>query len=128
MLNDQRTVQEIFRGMGMTSFIHLCTAVILTTMALVFLDSWQQALFWIPATVFYITAVLVKFFGEAMPYNISSTIVNLATHHIIFFLTIVSIGIAVIARSSDLAGELVIGLSYLFLIFSVYRASQVAVL
>lgn len=128
MLNDQRTVQEIFRGMGMTAFIHLCTAVILTTMALVFLDSWQQVLFWIPAAVFYATAVLIKFFGEAMPYNISSTIVNLATHHIIFFLTIVGIGIAVIARSSDLAGELVIGFSYLFLIFSVYRASQVAVL
>ena len=127
MLNDQKTVQDIFRGIGMTAFIHLCVAIILTTMALVLWHNWQQALFWIPAGVFYVTTVLIKFFGEAMPYNISSTIVNLPIHHILLFLTIVGIGLAVICRSSDLAGDLVIGLSYLFLFFSVYKSSRVAV-
>ena len=126
MFNDQKAVQDIFKGMGMTAFMHLCVAIILTTMALVF-DNWQQALFWIPAGVFYITAALIRFFGEAMPYNISSTIVNLSIHHIMLFLTIVSIGLAVICRSSDLAGDLVIGLSYLLLFFSVYKSSRVAV-
>ena len=127
MLNDQKTVQDIFRGIGSTAFIHLCVAIILTTMALVFWGDWQQALFWIPAGVFYVTAVLIRFFGEAMPYNISSTIVNLSIHHIMLFLVIVGIGIAVIARSSDLAGDIVIGFSYLFLLFSVYKASRVEV-
>ena len=128
MLNDQKTVQDIFRGIGSTAFIHLCVAVLLTTMALVFWGDWQQALFWIPAGVFYVTAVLIKFFGEAMPYNISSTIVNLSIHHIMLFLTIVGIGLALLCRiSSDLPGALVIGFSYLFLLFSAYKASRVSV-
>jgi len=127
MLNEQKTVQDIFRGIGSTAFIHLCVAIILTTMALVFWHDWQQALFWIPAGVFYVTAIIIRFFGEAMPYNISSTIVNLSIHHILFFLTIVGAGLAVICRSSNLAGDLVIGLSYLFLFFATYKASRIAV-
>jgi len=126
MFNDQQAVQEIFRGMGLTAFMHLCVAIILTTMALVFWHNWQQALFWIPAGVFYVTAVLIKFFGEKMPFNISSTIVNLSLHHIIFFLTIVGTGLAVIVRSSDLAGDLVIGFSYLFLLFCTYKSSRLS--
>ena len=88
----------------------------------------RAVLFWIPAGAFYVTAVMIKFFGEAMPYNISSTIVNLSIQNIFFFLTIVAIGLAVICRSSHLAGELVIGFSYLFLLFSLYKASRVEVL
>jgi hypothetical protein len=126
MFNDQKAVQDIFKGMGLTAFTHLCVAIILTTMALVFWHSWQQALFWIPAGVFYVTAVLIKFFGEKMPFNISSTIVNLSLHHIIFFLTIVGTGLAVIVRSSDLAGDLVIGFSYLFLLFCTYKSSRLS--
>ena len=124
MLNDQKAVQDIFKGMGMTAFMHLCVAIILTTMALVFWDTWQQALFWIPAGVFYVTAVLIKFFGEKMPYNISSTIVNVPMEYVVFFLTMVSIGLVVIVRSNELAGELVIGFSYLFLLFCIYKSSR----
>ena len=126
MFNDQKAVQDIFKGMGMTAFMHLCVAIILTTMALVFWDSWQQVLFWIPAGVFYVTAVLIKFFGEKMPFNISSTIVNVPMEYVVFFLTIVSTGLAVIAQSNQLAGELVIGFSYLFLIFCIYKSSRLS--
>ena len=126
MFNDQKAVQDIFKGMGMTALMHLCVAIILTTMALVFWDTWQQALFWIPAGVFYVTAVLIKFFGEKMPYNISSTIVNVPMEYVVFFLTIVGTGLAVICRSSDLAGELVIGFSYLFLLFCIYKSSRLS--
>ena len=125
MLNDQKAVQDIFKGMGMTAFMHLCVAIILTTMALVF-DNWQQALFWIPAGVFYVTAVLIKFFGEKMPFNISSTIVNVPMEYVVFFLTIMGTGLAVIVRSSDLAGELVIGFAYIFLIFHIYKSSRLS--
>ena len=124
MLNDQKAVQDIFRGMGITALMHLCAAIILTTMALVFWHSWQQVLFWIPAAGFYLTAVLIKFFGEAMPFTISSTIVNLAMEHVVIFLTMVGIGLAVIVRSNDLAGELVIGFSYFFLLFCIYKSSR----
>jgi|GEM_PF-5295407 len=127
MLGDQKTVQDIFRGMGQTAFIHLCVAIILTTMAAVFWNDWHQALFWIPAAMFYMTAILIKFFGEAMPYNISSTIVNLSIQHIMFFLAVVGIGLAVICRSNHLAGELVIGVAYLFLLFAAYKASRIAI-
>ena len=126
MFNDQKAVQDIFKGMGMTAFMHLCVAIILTTMALVFWDSWQQVLFWIPAGVFYVTAVLIKFFGEKMPFNISSTIVNVPMEYVVLFLTIVSTGLAVIAQSNQLAGELVIGFSYLFLIFCIYKSSRLS--
>ena len=126
MFNDQKAVQDIFKGMGMTAFMHLCVAIILTTMALVFWDSWQQVLFWIPAGVFYVTAVLIKFFGEKMPFNISSTIVNVPMEYVVFFLTIVSTGLAVIAQSNQLAGELVIGFSYLFLLFCIYKSSRLS--
>ena len=126
MFNDQKAVQDIFKGMGMTAFMHLCVAIILTTMALVFWDSWQQVLFWIPAGVFYVTAVLIKFFGEKMPFNISSTIVNVPMEYVVLFLTIVSTGLAVIAQSNQLAGELVIGFSYLFLLFCIYKSSRLS--
>jgi len=126
MFNDQKAVQDIFKGMGMTAFMHLCVAIILTTMALVFWHSWQQVLFWIPAGVFYVTAVLIKFFGEKMPFNISSTIVNVPMEYVVFFLTIVSTGLAVIAQSNQLAGELVIGFSYLFLLFCIYKSSRLS--
>jgi|WetSurMetagenome_2_1015567.scaffolds.fasta_scaffold291025_3 hypothetical protein len=126
MLNDQKAVQDIFKGMGITALMHLCVAIILTTMALVLWGNWQQALFWIPAGVFYVTAVLIKFFGEKMPFNISSTIVNLPMEHVVFFLTIIGIGLAVIFRSSDLAGDLVIGFSYLLLLFCIYKSSREA--
>jgi hypothetical protein len=126
MFNDQKAVQDIFKGMGMTAFMHLCVAIILTTMALVFWDTWQQVLFWIPAGLFYVTAVLIKFFGEKMPFNISSTIVNVPMEYVVLFLTIVSTGLAVIVRSSDLAGELVIGFAYLFLLFCIYISSRLS--
>jgi hypothetical protein len=126
MFNDQKAVQDIFKGMGMTALMHLCVAIILTTMALVFWHSWQQVLFWIPAGVFYVTAVLIKFFGEKMPYNISSTIVNVPMEYVVFFLTIVSIGLVVIVRSNELAGELVMGFSYLFLLFCTYKSSRLS--
>ena len=126
MFNDQKAVQDIFKGMGMTAFMHLCVAIILTTMALVFWDSWHQVLFWIPAGVFYVTAVLIKFFGEKMPFNISSTIVNVPMEYVVLFLTIVSTGLAVIAQSNQLAGELVIGFSYLFLLFCIYKSSRLS--